>query len=323
MTETIKNKPLGAEFVLGAASAVGAGIFTNPIDVIKIRLQLQGELEARGSYKKYYKNTFHAGYMIVKHEGIRGLQSGIASALAFQVVLNGIRLGSYKISRTYGITVNEDGQTNIVSTALVSGLAGCVGAVLGSPFYLVKTQMQAQTAETSIAVGFQHGHASEWSAFQSLWREAGLAGLYQRWYANIPRVFVGSATQLTAFSLIGDWLKTFSIFNGHPLMLTFCSAVIGGSSVALTMQPFDVVATRLYNQGSDSRGQGVLYKNFLDALIKISRTEGLYGLYKGTFPTWMRIAPHTVLCLCFYEHLERFYDKLIAKKSITLLTEEF
>ncbi|KAG8037507.1 hypothetical protein G9C98_005717, partial [Cotesia typhae] len=212
------------------------------------------ELEARGSYKKYYKNTFHAGYMIVKHEGIRGLQSGIASALAFQVVLNGIRLGSYKISRTYGITVNEDGQTNIVSTALVSGLAGCVGAVLGSPFYLVKTQMQAQTAETSIAVGFQHGHASEWSAFQSLWREAGLAGLYQR---------------------------------------------------------------------SDSRGQGVLYKNFLDALIKISRTEGLYGLYKGTFPTWMRIAPHTVLCLCFYEHLERFYDKLIAKKSITLLTEEF
>lgn len=122
---------------MGAASAVGAGIFTNPIDVIKIRLQLQGELEARGSYKKYYKNTFHAGYMIVKHEGIRGLQSGIASALAFQVVLNGIRLGSYKISRTYGITVNEDGQTNIVSTALVSGLAGCVGAVLGSPFYLV------------------------------------------------------------------------------------------------------------------------------------------------------------------------------------------
>lgn len=71
--------------------------------------------------------------------------------------------------------------------------------------------MQAQTAETSIAVGFQHGHASEWSAFQSLWREGGLAGLYQRWYANIPRVFVGSATQLTAFSLVGDWLKTFSV----------------------------------------------------------------------------------------------------------------
>ncbi|XP_014299277.1 solute carrier family 25 member 35 [Microplitis demolitor] len=310
MTERLqKNKPLGAEFVMGAMSAVGAGIFTNPIDVIKIRLQLQGELEARGSYKKLYKNTFHAGYMIAKHEGITGLQSGIGSALAFQVVLNGIRLGSYKISRTYGMTVDADGQTNIISTALVSGLAGCVGAVLGSPFYLVKTQIQAQSAEATIAVGFQHGHAGEWSAFQSLWREAGLSGLYRRWYANIPRVFVGSATQLTSFSLVGDWLRTFDIFNGHPLMLTFCSSVIGGSCVALTMQPFDVVATRLYNQGSDSKGRGMLYENFFDAVVKISKTEGLYGLYKGTFPTWMRIAPHTVLCLCFYEHLERLYDK--------------
>lgn len=75
--------------------------------------------------------------MIAKHEGILALQSGIASALAFQVVLNGIRLGSYKIGRTYGLTQNEQGQTNILKTVLLSGLAGCVGAVLASPFYLV------------------------------------------------------------------------------------------------------------------------------------------------------------------------------------------
>ena len=127
----------GVEFVFAAASGVGAGCFTNPIDVIKIRLQLQGELEARGTYQKVYRNTFHAAYIIARHEGMFALQSGIAPALAFQVFLNGTRLGSYHFSKRYGIILNEKGETSIVKTALVSGFAGTTGAIVGSPFYLV------------------------------------------------------------------------------------------------------------------------------------------------------------------------------------------
>lgn len=61
---------------------------------------------------------------------------------------------------------------------------------------------------------------------------------------------------------------------------------------------------------TDASGKGTLYNGIGDALVKIFRTEGLTGLYKGTFPTWMRIAPHTVLCLVFYEELDQLYSKL-------------
>ena len=105
--------------------------------MIKIRLQLQGELEARGSYKRIYKHTFHAAYQIARHEGILALQSGLVTALGFQVVLNGTRLGSYNLAKRYELTINKDGDTNVIKTALVSGIAGCVGAVIGSPLYLV------------------------------------------------------------------------------------------------------------------------------------------------------------------------------------------
>lgn len=128
---------LGTEFVIGALAAVGAGFFTNPIEVIKIRLQLQGELEARSSYKKIYKNTFHATYLIVKHEGISALQAGIVPALGFQVVLNGIRLGSYNMAKEYKLIVNEQGNTDVLKTALVTGVTGAVASVIGSPFYMV------------------------------------------------------------------------------------------------------------------------------------------------------------------------------------------
>lgn len=127
----------GIEFAIGALAAVGAGFFTNPAEVIKIRLQLQGELEARGSYKKIYKNTFHAAFLITKHEGIFALQAGLVPALAFQVVLNGIRLGVYNTAKNYELLLNEKGNTDIFKTVVVSGTAGSVGAVIGSPLYMV------------------------------------------------------------------------------------------------------------------------------------------------------------------------------------------
>jgi len=127
----------GVEFAIGALAAVGAGFFTNPVDVVKVRLQLQGELEARGSYKKIYKNTVHAAYLIAKHEGAFALQAGLVPALAFQVVLNGIRLGAYKSAQRYELIVDKQGNTDVLRTVLVSGTAGCFGAVLGSPLYLV------------------------------------------------------------------------------------------------------------------------------------------------------------------------------------------
>lgn len=116
---------------------MGAGFFTNPIDVIKVRLQLQGELEARNTYRKIYKNTLHAAYLIAKHEGVFALQAGIAPALYFQVVLNGIRLGVYNVAKKYQFVTNDKGDTDVLKTVTVTGTAGCTGAILGSPFYMV------------------------------------------------------------------------------------------------------------------------------------------------------------------------------------------
>lgn len=107
--------------------------------------------------------------------------------------------------------------------------------------------------------------------------------------------------------------------------------MVSGVAVAVTMTPFDVISTRLYNQPVDADGtvrpfqiqhrghvafprsagvhswllspQGKLYRGFLDCILQISSREGLLGLYKGIGAVYLRLGPHTVLSLFFWDKL--------------------
>lgn len=83
------------DFVIGGLAASGACLFSNPFDVLKTRMQLQGELRARGRHAVYYRNVFHAGWVVARNEGIRGLQKGLGPALVMHSLRNSIRLGKY------------------------------------------------------------------------------------------------------------------------------------------------------------------------------------------------------------------------------------
>lgn len=79
------------------------------------------------------------------------------------------------------------------------------------------------------------------------------------------------------------------------------------------MTPPDVMCTRLYNQGVDANGKGLYYKNLLDCGIKIMKKEGPWGFYKGWGPSFLRIAPHSVLSLMFWDQLRKTYEKCYHK----------
>lgn len=44
------------ELLLGGTAAVSATVFTNPLEVVKIRMQLQGELQAKGKFAVHYRS---------------------------------------------------------------------------------------------------------------------------------------------------------------------------------------------------------------------------------------------------------------------------
>lgn len=127
------------EFVLGALGASGAVCFTNPLEVIKTRFQLQGELQKAGNYKVHYRNFAHAIYVVAKNEGPLALQKGLFPAMGHQVFLNGTRLGIFDLAQKNKWLLKEDGTVSLTKSALVGAGAGTLGGFLASPLGMVST----------------------------------------------------------------------------------------------------------------------------------------------------------------------------------------
>lgn len=303
------------EFVLGACASVGAGIFSNPLDVLKTKAQLQGELRARGQYSVHYKNMFHAAYMIAKEEGILALQKGLCPALLHQVALNGTRLGLFQLAQDHGLTANEDGSLSAPKTMLISSCAGSIGAFLGSPFFLIKTQIQSQapiavSKNATVALGVQHDHKGMISGFSTILRNRGFMGFFDGASGAILRVAVGSCAQLSTFSYCKQFIENHEFFSDDAVLTkAFASSMLVGVVTALLMTPFDTVSTRLFNQSRDSTGKGLLYSGIPDCFAKTLRTEGVRGLYKGLIPVYSRIAPHSMLTLMLWEKLKYLHNQ--------------
>lgn len=184
---------------------------------------------------------------------------------------------------------------------------GMLGAYLSSPFYMVKTQLQSMAAK-QIAVGYQHKHTSMTSALKDIYTQNGIRGLWRGADSTLPRAALGSGAQIATFGVTKEFLRSRDIIV-NPVANSFAAGAIAGSVMSLAITPPDVITTRMFNQGVDAKGKGLLYKNTLDCLLKVIKVEGFFGLYKGFWPNYMRIGPHSTLVLLFFDELLYFRNK--------------
>jgi solute carrier family 25 protein 34/35 len=276
------------DFLQGGLATATAVLFTNPIDVMKTRMQLQGELTRDNV--RVYKNPIQTFHVIFKNEGIRGLQSGLTSACIHQFVMNGTRLYTYDIFKPI---VNN--YISLYPATLISGAAsGVLGAVLASPFALAKTRLQSQNTKFK---NTRH-------AIDSVIKQDGIKGLWRGAQAAALRVGIGSAVQLSTYERVKMILIKFPLFPSDAVRTHFVGSFITSFVLVLAIQPFDTVSTRMYNQ-KPVPGQPPMYQNLLDCLNKTFRIEGVRGLYKGSLENYLRLGPHVILTFVFWEQFKK------------------
>lgn len=76
---------------------MAATLFVQPLDLLKIRMQLSGE----GGKARDHKSSIHAINSIVKKEGVIRLYSGISANLFRQATYTTFRMGIYQVMLDY------------------------------------------------------------------------------------------------------------------------------------------------------------------------------------------------------------------------------
>ncbi|KAM0754344.1 mitochondrial carrier [Meredithblackwellia eburnea MCA 4105] len=335
-------------FASGALAACTAVTITNPLEVAKTRLQLDGELQARkpsataalptagapgtaipkaglapqaGPSGRVYTSAWDCMKKTWKFEGIRGVQRGLGAAYTYQVALNGSRLGFFEpIRRSLNqLAGNDANEVKAWSSITAGASSGVIGAIFGNPLFLVKARMQAYSKFNP--VGAQHQYKSVIHAFSVIIKADGIKGLARGVDAAMLRTAMGSSVQLPAYNLAKVQLEKLGMKDG--IIKYLMSSTFSGLCVCAVMQPADTALTRMYNQapnsiGPDGKPRGLLYKNPIDCLYKTWKVEGVRGWYKGTTAHLARIAPHTVVTLVTNEFITRHWIELKASRAAKL-----
>lgn len=85
-------------------------MFTNPLEVVKTRMQLQEGYGPHGTYQRHYRNVFHAFITIGKVGGHRRpCRRAWPLPLLYQFLMNGIRLGTYGLVEAGGYLHTAEG----------------------------------------------------------------------------------------------------------------------------------------------------------------------------------------------------------------------
>ncbi|KAF2396845.1 oxaloacetate carrier protein [Trichodelitschia bisporula] len=299
-------------FIAGGIAACGAVTVTHSFETVKIRLQLQGELQSKQETKRLYRGVLHGVGVIYSNEGLSGLLRGLSCAYIYQMTLNGCRLGFYEPLRTsITSTLYNDPNKQSFGINIFSGAAsGILGAAAGSPFFLVKTRLQSYSP--FLPVGTQHSYHNAWDGLRQIYKSEGVRGLYRGVGPAMVRTGFGSSVQLpTYFFAKRQLVKHLDMKEGPALHLA--SSTASGFVVCCVMHPPDTVMSRMYNQ------TGNLYSGAFDCLFRTVRTEGVLAIYKGFFAHLARILPHTILTLSLAEQtnklMRRFEDRILTGRK--------
>ncbi|CAM9188821.1 unnamed protein product [Ectocarpus fasciculatus] len=275
-------------FIAGGMGDASASVISHPLDVTKIRLQLQGELSAFKSSQSGIREIIAVTASIYRQEGFAtGTYAGFSAALLRQCTFSSMRHGFFAMLTSYYLTTFNHRMS--MAEQITSGaIIGATCAAVTNPCDVVLVRMQADGHWTaSLKRNYKH-------VFDGLNRVASEEGVVTLWKgasATMSRGFLVTCSQLPVYHAVKARLLQTHIFHDN-IPTHIISSIASAATASLVSCPADVVKTRLMNM----RTQGTAtYSGALDCVAKILQTEGLGGLYKGLGATFARLGPHTIL----------------------------
>jgi len=282
-------------FTTGALSGMMATACIQPVDMVKVRIQLlAGTAEAAGPGA--------IASSMLKNEGLASFYTGLSAGLTRQIVYTGARLGLFDM---FTGSMKQPGKSLSFGENAVCALgAGGLAAIVGNPADLALIRMQA---DSMLPAAERAGYTNVFTAMSLIVKTQGAAGLMAGWIPTCTRAMALNFGMLAFNASSKDLLSGYGV-TGVPL--TFGASAIAGFFASFFSLPFDFVKSQMQAQKPDPVTGELLYKSALDCAMKTLKDGGPLRFYAG-FPTfYVRIAPHAMVTLIAQDNIKKMWPKM-------------
>ena len=275
-------------FINGGLAGMAATTCIQPIDMIKVRLQLAGEGVRTGPRPSAFRVTRD----IIAGGKVLDLYTGLSAGLLRQAVYTTARMGFFEtFIKTLNKNAEEAGRKVSFGERAGAGLAaGGIAAMIGNPADLSLIRMQSDGLKPPEK---RAHYKSVVDALARITKNEGITALWAGSFPTVVRAMALNVGQLGFFAESKSQLKQHTSLSTRSQ--TFAASAIAGFFASFLSLPFDFIKTRLQKQQRDPQTGKLPYKGLLDCARKVVRDEGWLRFYRGFGTYYVRIAPHALV----------------------------
>ncbi len=187
------NDPISLRALsLAAAAGAFSSVLTNPIWLVKVRLQSQPHDAA-----DKYENMRHAVRTIYREEGMRGFWRGIAPAL-IGTSHGAVQMVVYEKLRA--LVWDRVADVTPIHYLLLGIMSKSVASVATFPYQLVKTRMQVRDLHF-------HRHSTLRETVKAIWKTEGPRGFYRGVVPATVKTAPHAALMFSTYEAVRSWIS--------------------------------------------------------------------------------------------------------------------
>jgi solute carrier family 25 (mitochondrial oxoglutarate transporter), member 11 len=285
---------MALNFALGGMSGCTATLFIQPLDMVKVRIQLLSEMGRKNV------GFLSVGKELIAENGFKYLYKGLDTAIVRQIFYGTTRLGLFYSFLDHFKKKNH-GEPTIFQKSISSICAGGIAAFVSNPADLILVRMQA---DGTLPVDQRRNYKNVFEGVARVTKEEGFTKLWRGCLPTVARACIINLALLAPFEEFKHRLKN---VIPHTHTRTIVSSLMASFIGSFASLPFDNAKTKLQKMKAVD---GVLpYNGIVDCVMKTVKNEGARKLWVG-FPTYyIRIGPHVIITLAMNDFLRSIFIK--------------
>ncbi|MCJ1236057.1 mitochondrial thiamine pyrophosphate transporter [Varicellaria rhodocarpa] len=282
--------------VAGACAGLVSRFCIAPLDVIKIRLQLQTYSPSPALTAWNLGGAIPTFKAIFRDEGIRGFWKGNVPAELLYITYGSTQFFTYRLVSQ---TLKSLSIPSPIESFVSGGTAGATATTLTYPLDLLRTRFAAQ--------GSAKVYHSLLGSVRDIACTEGIRGFFQGLGAGIAQIVPYMGLFFSTYEMLRPTFARLSLPYGSG---DATAGIIASIAAKTGVFPLDLVRKRLQVQGPTRErfagGMVPIYgKGVWKTGNEILRNEGWRGLYRGLSVGLVKAAPASAVTMWTYERVLR------------------